>query len=131
MIIGTGIDIVSKKRIQTIFLKYQNSFCKKILSVEEVAIFSKINSGKMIDFLSKKFSAKEAILKAIGCGVCSNFTFCDIVILNDSNGKPFVVKNNKILSIIKTIHNIDNFNMHISISDEKEYAIANTILEKI
>ena len=56
--------------------------------------------------------------------------FKDIQIFNDKMGKPYFLKSKKIDKIIKKRFKIKKYNLFLSISDEKDYSIAFTILQK-
>ena len=66
----------------------------------------------------------------MGTGFRNNLNFKDIEILNDKIGKPYYLKTKKINNIIKKKFKIKNYNLFLSISDEKDYSIAFTILQK-
>ncbi len=125
--IGIGVDIVKNKRIQS-SIKNKN-FINRIFSKNEILI-SKKKKNKTI-FFSKRFAAKEALAKALGTGFTDNLNFKDIQIVNDKLGKPYYLINSKIKNLIKKKKKISNFNLFLSISDEKEYSIAFTIIQKI
>ncbi|HFL8819480.1 MAG TPA: holo-ACP synthase [Candidatus Azoamicus sp. OHIO2] len=93
MIVNIGIDVVEKKRIKKIFWKYRRRFVTKILSLEELVIFNVKNDK--IEFLSKIFAIKEAIVKALGTGVRNRLSFKNINIVNNYIGKPFITDNEK------------------------------------
>ena len=50
-------------------------------------------------------------------------------ILNDNLGKPYFRLNNKTKKIIMKTLKVKNFDIFLSISDEKEYSIAFTIIQ--
>ena len=79
-------------------------------------------------YLAKKFALKEAISKAIGCGIFKDLKWKDIYTSKDKRGKPFVVKTDALFNIIRKLHHVTKFDFFISVSDEKNYAIANAIL---
>lgn len=125
-IIGIGIDIIRKKRIK---LSIKNKiFINRIFSKKEILISKKITDK--ISFFSKRFAAKEAFVKSIGTGFRDNLNFKDIEILNDKLGKPYFLINSKIKNFIKKKKKIRNFNLFLSISDERDYSIAFTIIQK-
>ena len=125
-IIGIGIDIIRKKRIK-LSIKNKN-FINRIFSKKEILISKKITD--QISFFSKRFAAKEAFVKSIGTGFRDNLNFKDIEILNDKLGKPYFLINSKIKNFIKKKKKIRNFNLFLSISDERDYSIAFTIIQK-
>jgi holo-[acyl-carrier protein] synthase len=131
MIIGTGIDIISNERIRKILTKFPSAFLKKIFSQKEIEIlqtkFLDIYSNKAINFIAKRFAAKEAFAKATGLGIGGNFSFTDIQILNSELGKPFILLDNK-----KKFTNIFNQSqIYLTISDERDYSVAMVIIEKL
>ena len=126
-IVGIGVDIVKNKRISS-SLKNKN-FINRTFSKKEILISNKISNKS--GFFSKRFAAKEAFVKALGTGFRNNLNFKDIQILNDKLGKPFYLINSKIITIIKKKKKIEAFNLFLSISDEKDYSIAFTIIQKI
>ena len=68
-------------------------------------------------------------MKAIGTGFRGGMNFNDIEVVNNHLGKPYYLLNKKLKSFIKKKMNIKNFDLFLSISDEKEYSIAFTILQ--
>jgi len=125
-ILGIGVDIVDNSRIAK-SLK-NNLFIKRIFSNSEILIAKKIKDKK--SYYSKRFAAKEAFAKSIGTGFRKNFNFKDISIVNDKQGKPYFIINEKIKKIVKKKFKISSFNFFLSISDEKKYSIAYVILQK-
>ncbi len=64
-------------------------YCKKLLSDEEVEYFLTLPKNRQLKFIASRFSCKEAIFKAIGCGI-DEIKFREISILPNHNGKPTV-----------------------------------------
>ena len=126
-ILGIGIDIIENNRIKN-SIKNSN-FLKRIYSAKELRQ-SKLSKNKT-NFFAKRFAAKEALAKAIGSGFRNNLNFVDIEIINDKMGKPYYLENNKIKSLIKKKFNVKNFECFLSLSDEKKYSTAFTIIQKI
>lgn len=67
MIIGVGVDLVSIERISRIYNKYPDRFLIRIFSDGELDSFKE--HGSSLASLAARFAAKEAVLKAIGCGI--------------------------------------------------------------
>mgnify|MGYP001426219697 FL=1 len=124
-ILGIGVDIVENKRIKK-FIKNEK-FKKRIYSSKELKL-STLSVNKT-SFFSKRFAAKEAFAKAMGTGIRNNLNFNDIEIINDKLGKPYYAKNKNITKMIKKNFNVKNFNCFLSISDEKDYSTAFTIIQ--
>ena len=124
-IVGIGVDIIANKRIKS-SLKNLN-FKRRIYSTKEIAQ-SSLSKNK-VSFFSKRFAAKEAFAKALGTGFRGNLNFKDIEIINDKMGKPYYLKSQKISNIIYKNFNVKKYNCFLSISDEKDYSIAFTLIQ--
>ncbi len=124
-ILGIGVDIVKNNRIRSLIKN--ETFISRIFSKNEI-INSKKFSNKT-NYYSKRFAAKESFTKAIGSGVRDGLNFKDIEISNDTYGKPYYVLNKKIKKFILKKKKVKNYNLFLSISDEKDYSIAFTILQ--
>jgi len=125
--IGIGVDIIDNKRIK--FLLKNSKFLVRTFSKKEISKSKKILNKT--NFFSKRFAAKESFVKALGTGFRNNLNLKDIEILNDKLGKPYYLVNSKIKNLIKRKKNIDKFELFLSISDEKDYSVAFTIIQKI
>ena len=125
-IVGIGVDIINNKRIQ-LSIKNKN-FINRIIAKNEILISKKFKNKA--NFFSKRFAAKEAFAKAVGIGFRENLNFKDIQIVNNKLGKPYYLISSKIKSLIKKKKKVKNFDLFLSISDEKEYSIAFTMIEK-
>ena len=116
---GIGNDIIEIKRIENAVKK--ESFVKKVFTEKEIEYI--ISRGGRAETYAGKFSAKEAVSKALGTGV-RGFSPNDIEILNNELGKPYVIFKNS----------IEGFNskyfVEISISHCREYAVATAIIFK-
>ena len=124
--IGIGVDIIDNSRIK-LLLKNEN-FIKRTFSKKEIFFSKKIKNKA--NFFSKRFAAKEAFVKALGTGFRNNLNFKDIEIFNDRLGKPYYLINNKIKQLLKSKKKVKNFELFLSISDEKDYSVAFTIIQK-
>ena len=127
MIYGIGTDVVEVVRIKESIEKYGDKLAKKILTDEEMIAYK--SSTLKENFLAKRFAAKEAFSKALGTGFRMNLNFKDIEVVNDKKGKPYYVKNKKITKIVQNKFKIKNFNSFLSITDEKDYSTAFTIIQ--
>ena len=87
-ILGIGVDIVQNKRIRNLIKN--NNFLIRTFGKKEIQISKKFHDKT--NYFAKRFSAKEALVKAIGTGFRLNLNFKDIQILNDKLGKPYFFK---------------------------------------
>ena len=124
-VLGIGVDIVENKRIN--YLIKNDKFIKRVFSKNEIISSKKII--KKVSFFAKRFAAKESFAKALGTGFRNNLNLKDVEILNNKLGQPYYLRNKKINSLIKKKFKINKFDLFLSISDEKGYSIAFTILQ--
>ena len=125
-ILGIGVDVIKNNRIRALIKN--KTFINRTFSLNEVK-FSIKNTNKT-NYFAKRFAAKEALAKSIGTGFRNNLNFKDIQILNDNIGKPYYQKSKKIDKIINKKFKVKTYDLFLSISDEKDYSIAFTILQK-
>ena len=125
MIFGIGTDLIKITRIKNI--NSLEKFALKILSENELDLFNSLSNDKKITFISKQFAGKEAFSKALGTGISAGIRFKEIEILRDEKGKPIFTAINSLKSFML---NLGITRTHISITDEREYAMAFAILEK-
>ena len=69
-------------------------------------------------------------MKALGIGFRNNLNFKDVEVRNDKLGKPYFHINQKLKKLIFKLTKSRNLNFFLSISDEKDYSIAFTIIQK-
>ena len=125
MIIGIGTDIIDTRRIQNAINRYGGKFIKRCFSNNE--IIKSENRFNTTNSYAKRYAAKEACSKALGTGLAKGIFWKDIEVVNDKYGKPFIKLHNNALKTIKKITQKD-YNIEVSLSDEKNYAIANVII---
>ena len=124
-ILGIGVDIIQNSRIKKLIIK--KSFIDRSFGKKEIQL-SKKEKNK-VNYFAKRFAAKESFVKSLGTGFRENLNLKDIEILNDKLGKPYFFISKKIHNIINKKFKIKRFNLFLSISDEKDYSIAFTILQ--
>ena len=107
-----GTDIIQINRIEKSIEKFGEKFKEKFLTPEEIV------NAKKIESIAGLWAAKEAISKALGCGIGADLTFHDIVISKNARGAPIFTLSTK----AEAIHKISESS--ISISHDGGFAIA-------
>lgn len=128
MLFGIGTDIVQTSRMHGAIVRHQYRFADKILGVDEQLVFRtryEIDAAKGERYLATRFAAKEALSKAMRTGFREPMSWHGAQLLNHENGMPYFLFNEELSSWFGERHLV----AHVSISDEKEYAIAFVILE--
>lgn len=125
-IYGNGIDIIDIARMRSLITK-NKKFKERIFTKKEIKTCEKIKNKYAC--YAKKFAAKEAFAKALGTGVSNGLSLNEIEINNNHKGKPFLELKKKSYRIVKmTIKK--KFKVYLSLSDEKNYAVASVIIVK-
>ncbi len=123
-IYGIGTDIVNINRIKNAIKKNNQAFKKRVYTDFEIKICEKRKNT--IECFAKRFAAKEALFKAIGAS--NKLSFKDVEIVNNSLGAPkFKIKGLSLINLKKLFKN-KKFKVHLSLSDDKPWAMASVIV---
>ena len=129
MIIGLGTDIVSIERIAKVLEKNEVAFIDRICTKDEKKYLQSCRDISLK--LAKIWAVKEAAVKALGTGFVQGISFLDIELYHDDLGKPEIKFSGKAKEILdKKIKN-ESVNISVSLSDDKPFAQAVVIIEKI
>lgn len=130
MILGLGCDIVNIERLLK-SEKFLQDFKNKILGENELAELNDKafnNTEKLACSLAKRFAAKEAFAKALGCGFRDEVFLKNIETLHDKLGKPYLKLSSEAQ---KKLYELSpKAKTHISLSDDYPYAQAIVIIEE-
>jgi len=93
LILGIGHDLEQLERVRGIITgKTGGRFIERVLTPAErehaVSSFGPGVSDRWIEFTAGRFAAKEAVAKALGCGIGGVLGFQDIEILPEPGGRP-------------------------------------------
>lgn len=123
MIHGVGTDMVAIARIQAALDRHGDKFAGRILAEQELPGFE--SSTRPAHYLAKRFAAKEAAVKALGTGFRDGIGLAQIAVNHDAHGKPVLEFSGQAMVYSDSLGIGE---MHLSLSDEKEYAIAFVVL---
>jgi len=123
VIYGIGVDIVKIERIRKVIERQSQKFLARVFTKHEIDFCYK-RSDPYQSFAAR-FAAKEALLKSVGKGILN--PLLDIEIRNIDTGKPYIHLYGKLERFFSEnkLHTI-----HLSLSHEKEYALALVVVEK-
>jgi len=123
MIVGVGTDIVAVARLAKMYARHGEHALEKLLAPAERADFGRASDPAR--FLAKRFAAKEAFGKALGTGVATPATLPNIAVGHDALGKPLFAY----AADLERLMQEKKLFAHLSISDEKDFALAFVVLE--
>ncbi len=116
MIKGLGNDIIEIDRIRQAIEKHGTHFHKKIFTKAEIDYCLEYQDPTLC--FAGRFSAKEAVVKALGTGFGKQISFHEISIENDAQGRPYPLFSERLNQTF------DSPRILISISHCNSYATA-------
>lgn len=125
MIHGIGIDIVSVQRIGQLLSRHPERGAAHLLHPAEQLEAQK--SAAPDRFVAKRFAAKEALSKALGTGLRAPVLLPAIRVEHDALGKPFFSFESELAEWICR----RSLQIHLSITDEVDHAVAFVVVEKL
>ncbi|MFS1514423.1 holo-ACP synthase [Chengkuizengella sp. SCS-71B] len=126
MIYGIGNDLIEISRVENVLNKnHGKKFVDRILTPQEKNIYMKRVKNN-VEFVAGRFAAKEAIVKALGCGIGDKVGFQDINIVPDELGKPLCRISSEVLENLGVL---SESKIHISITHSATMAAAFAIVE--
>ncbi len=122
MTIAIGTDIVEIDRIAKVYARQREKLAVRILTESELQRFNAMdNEAVQIAFLAKRWSAKEAIAKALGTGIAKGVGWQEMELSRDELGAPSVKLSG---AAAIRLQDINGKQALISMSDERHYAVA-------
>jgi holo-[acyl-carrier protein] synthase len=121
-VFGIGIDVVEIGRIAAAIDRHGERFLAKIFTAAERAYCE--TRKHPAPHYAARFAAKEAVSKALGCGIGKNAGLHDLEILHDSSGAPKLHLHGAAEKFAKDKGIND---IQISLTHTREYAAANAV----
>ena len=130
MIYGIGTDICDVRRIRASLERHGERFAARVLSEAELATWRSRSARwpeRGVRYVATRFSAKEAFSKAIGLGMIMPMTWRSCEIANLPSGQPTIVLH----GALKAWFEARALSVHLSVTDETDYAASFCVVEKI
>ena len=125
MIFGIGTDILQQSRITKTLDRFGAHFANRLLLEDEHELFERTKNP--VRFLSMRFAAKEAIVKAMGTGFSQGIWVRDVGMIPNDWGQPQIIYSER-GQIMRERLGIGSG--HLTLSDEAGLIIAVAILMK-
>jgi holo-[acyl-carrier protein] synthase len=130
MIVGVGLDVVELERMERIMQRPGASrFAEKVLSNREAVRWAELAPRRALEYIAGRFAAKEAVVKALGCGIGAAVGFRDMEIMPEEAGRPVCRLSDSAwlrLGLDGSGHRI-----HVAITHERTLAAATAVVERI
>ncbi|MBF0425169.1 MAG: holo-ACP synthase [Magnetococcales bacterium] len=124
MIVGIGTDAVDVRRIRNLVDRFGRRFLERTFTPAELALCRRHSDPAPC--LAKRFAAKEALVKALGCGFRGGIRLHDVEALRDEAGRPRLVMHG---AAARRAEQLAVSHTHLTLSDEGELALAFVVVE--
>ena len=128
MILGIGSDLVDIRRIEKSIVRHGERFIQRIFTEVEQAR-AEGRRGRIASY-AKRFAAKEACSKALGCGISEGVFWRDMGVVNLPSGKPTMIltgaAGDHLAAMLPAGHEAV---IHLTITDEYPLAQAFVVIE--
>jgi holo-[acyl-carrier protein] synthase len=111
----TGVDLIEVARVAQAVEQHGERFLHRCFTAQELA-----DAATRMPALAVRFAAKEAVAKALGCGI-GDVTWQDIEIRRDARHRPEVILHGAAQTLA---HDLGLTEWAISLSHTHEHAVA-------
>jgi holo-[acyl-carrier protein] synthase len=126
VIYGIGVDLVKVARLDRVMQRYGFRFLGRVFTPQEIA-YCQGKPGAAAGF-ALRFAAKEAFSKALGVGLRQGgIRWREVEVVPDAWGKPELAVSGRAAELCREA---GITNLHLSLTDEDDRALAVVILEK-
>ncbi len=137
MIIGIGSDLASVERIADTLAAHGARFIDRCYAPAERDHVEARAAGMAADAAlaaraggyAKRWAAKEACAKALGCGIRDGIHLRDIVVTNDAAGKPSILlQGGAAAHLAGLVPPGRTASLHLTMSDDQGFALAFVVI---
>lgn len=130
MILGIGSDLTDIRRIEKSLEKHGERFVQRIFTdIEQVRAEGRAQRAATY---AKRFAAKEACAKALGCGIAEGVFWKDMGVVNLPGGRPTMhLTGGAAARLAKLMPPGHHAVIHLTITDEFPLAQAFVMIEAV
>jgi len=115
MRLATGIDLIEITRIEEVVSRHGKHYLERVYTSAELE-----HCGKRTESLAGRFAAKEAAVKALGCGI-GDVAWKEVEILGDEQNAPALTLHG---AAKQRAEELGLINWSVSISHSQSHAVA-------
>lgn len=130
MIIGIGSDLIDIRRIEKSLERHGERFVQRIFTEVEQAR-AEGRAGRAASY-AKRFAAKEACAKALGCGIAEGVFWRDMGVVNEPGGRPTIqLSGGAVARLARLLPEGYEAAVHLTMTDDYPLAQAFVIIEAL
>ncbi len=130
MIIGIGSDLIDIRRIEKVIERHGKRFIKRIFTTAEQE-HAEGKRGRLASY-AKRFAAKEACAKALGCGIAEGVFWTEMGVVKMLDGQPIMKLTDGAAARLSKITPVGHRTIvHLTITDNFPFAQAFVIIEAV
>lgn len=133
MIIGIGNDLLDIRRLEKVMARFEERFAKRSFTeIERAKAESRRPGGTHIETYAKRFTAKEAMAKALGTGFAQGVYMKDIGVVSAPSGAPtFELTGGALKRLQEITPEGHKAVIHLTLTDEPPMAQAQVLIEAV
>ena len=130
MIIGLGQDVCDTRRVESALDRFGKRFTERIFTEEEQKRCG--SRVKCAECYARRFSAKEALAKALGTGFRRGVYWRDIGVVNVPGGKPALrLSGGALTRLEELVPPSMEARIELSLTDDRELAHAIVVISAV
>ena len=127
---GIGNDLIDIRRVEKTLERFGERFTQRVFT--EVERKKSDRRKERAASYAKRFAAKEACAKALGTGISGGIRWTDLEVVLEETGAPQMALSGEAAEkILAMVGEGRGPQVHLSLSDEKDYAIAFVVLSSV
>jgi len=119
MKLRTGVDLIEISRIEEVIARHGKHYLERIYTPAELE-----QCGRRAESLAGRFAAKEAVAKALGCGI-GDVTWKEIEVLGDEQNAPVLTLHGAAEKMVKKM---GLTTWSVSISHSQSHSVAMVVM---
>lgn len=124
VIVGVGLDVIEVARMEAVLRRHPERAATRLFTAAERAACAR--RARPAECLAARFAAKEALLKALGCGLAGGLSWRDMEVAANERGDPHLVLSGPARALLRRR---GGTRAHLSFSHDAGIAAAVVVVE--
>lgn len=130
-VIGIGVDLIDLRRFSALWDRRGQALLDRLFTANEQILGGQTKTPQATAFYGKRFAAKEACAKALGCGIGQFVGWQDICVLRTTQGAPQINLSHSALARLGLSKDgLTPPLIWVSLTDEPPYGLAFVVITR-